>query len=322
MSLAARNLRRATSPTATVDADRSPAARETDTERLARLEAMTRTGQLAAAELELHDWQRHDDCPTPARLLLAACLARRGAENDALQILHRALQHDSHDPRLLQLYVAVLIAADLTETARRTATRLYHAGGSDPAIRDWLAGIMAPGAAQRGMPSDAVTGQLAIDLLARPTLIDALVDAAKLDPSPQDIALLRHALVSVARDQQDQPARMAQTCAALADLALLAGDADDARRWTHRGLRLAPGLPRLALLLAQLDDDSLLGPTAADVLRDAVREHAGYPDLRLALVRRLIRDGRADEAAAVLAQWQQEQPASPWVRHAARELAA
>ena len=47
-------------------------------------------GQIAGVELTLHEWQRQRDCPTQARVLLAACLSRRGKHDEAATILQNA----------------------------------------------------------------------------------------------------------------------------------------------------------------------------------------------------------------------------------------
>jgi len=281
---------------------------------------MTQSGQLAAAELELHEWQRRDDCPPQARALLIALLARRGADNDALALLHHE-DADTHLP-LQRLYVALLTVTEFNEAAKRRTMRLHHSFGDQSDVAAWIKYMRPPGASHIDVPPDAAVDHIAADLFETPEVIPSLVAAQKCEPDDDTIRLLRQALARIERDLADGADRSLMICRALAELALLAHDNDDARRWTHRGLRVDPTDAALALIISELDDDDRIGPPASVVLQRAVEAHPGYPDLRLAHIRRALRDGRADEARAQVDDWLRSEPLSSWAQHAEREVAA
>jgi len=112
-----------------------------------------------------------------------------------------------------------------------------------------------------------------------------LVVALKYAPQTRPISLLRGALARVTRDFQEDP-QMPRLCQALAELALLIGDEDDARRWAHRGLRLEPFNATLSLVLAQITDDTTVGPAATEMLKRVSLKFPQYPDVAAALERR------------------------------------
>jgi lipopolysaccharide biosynthesis regulator YciM len=133
--------------------------------------------------------------------------------------------------------------------------------------------------------------------------------------------MLRDSLARIARDVFDDEQTM-MLCTAQAQLAMLAGDADDARRWAHRGLRMNPYAATLSLVLADLSDDEALGPPAADVLRRVNEKHPTYPDVRRALIKREMRDGQVATACMRLKEWLDAEPQSPVAEQLAREIAA
>lgn len=292
--------------------------------RLERLAQWCRDGRLAGAELELHQWQRQADCPAAARVMLAALLARRGRLDDALAVLEpvKRLPPEEADPCELQMLVSLLIACDYPDAASRLGRRLFDAHGNRPEVVRWLHAMSVPGAQDLPATAEATIEHLAAELVAQPELAASLVAAFKHEPQPQAVELLRSALARTIAGFEGDARRQVMLCQALAELALVAGDQDDARRWAHRGLKLDPYAAPLALVLAQVSDDEAVGPSARQVLRGACERFPHYPDLRAALIRRAQADGASTEARRQLEQWLKEEPASPVAQQLARELAA
>ena len=293
------------------------------THRLMRLSAACRSGQLAGVELELHTWYRQPDCPPEARVMLAGLLARRGKFHDAHAILEHCLNQDADqiDPAELQILISTLIRDDLIDAARRVARRLYDAHGDQPHIADWLINMCAPGADKLPDIPDAQVQHLAGELIANIGMIRSLVAAAQYDPKPRTIALLRLAIARIAWDYaQDQ--RLVILCCAMAQLAMLAGDQDDARRWSHRGLKLDPYCATLAIVLGKISDEPSVGPPARKVLLRVARRHPDYPDVRVAAIRRTHADGKTTSARRRLAAWLRREPTSPLALELSQEMAA
>jgi hypothetical protein len=116
--------------------------------------------------------------------------------------------------------------------------------------------------------------------------------------------------------------RTLMICQAMAQLALLADDADDARRWAHRGLRVDPYSASLALVLARITDDPAVGPPTHAILTAVAEAFPLYPDLQAALIRRDKAEGRDDDARRRLSLWLDRQPDHPLARQVQQELAA
>jgi hypothetical protein len=291
--------------------------------RLTRLADWCLGGQAAAAELELHDWQRHEDCPAHARALLASLLARRGRIEQALAVIAPLARQDAEpDAERALLHVALLLAAELPDSARRAALKLYHQHGYQGFVRVWLEALQPPGLQDLPVVPEATIEHLAAELVGQRQVIPALVAAQQRAPDAGQIHLLRRAIDRAARDLSDNPPSALAACQAMAELALLAGDADDARRWAHRGLRLDPYAVRLALVLAEVSDDPAVGPPAQQVLGQAADAFPDYPDLQAAAIRRERADG-ADAAARMrLRRWLARRPDQPEARELAKEMAA
>jgi hypothetical protein len=261
-----------------------------DRKTLERLGGLAVRGRLAEAELELHAWVGRGG-PTAARVLLGALLARREDYDAARQVLGtppRAAD-GGMDPEQAKLTVAVLVNAGLDDDARRLSAWLYHQHGHDPAVSRWIARMDVPGLTALPAVPDATIDRLAAELGARPDVIPSLVYAQKQAPRTRPISLLRAGLARMSRHYLDTPEEP-QIYQALAELAVLIGDDDDARHWAHKGLRLDPFNATLALLLGGLEDDTELGPTAAETLKRVSLRFPGYPDVRRALEQRVERD--------------------------------
>jgi hypothetical protein len=251
---------------------------------------MAVTGRLAEAELELHAWVRRGG-PTAARVLLASLLARREDYAAALDLLGNPArsQPTEMDPEQAMLTVAVMTAAGLDDDARRLSAWLYHQHGHDPAIARWIAVMDLPGLNDLPGVPDATVERLASELAAQPQAVASLVYASKHAPRTRSLSLLRAAVTRMMPDfvgAEEEP----KLCQAVAELAHLLGDEDEARRWAHRGLRLDPFNAVLAMLLGQLDDDEAVGPPAAETLRRVAMKFPHYPDVQAAYTRRLELD--------------------------------
>lgn len=292
---------------------------ESEAMRLRRLAQWCVDGRLAAAELELFEWHRQPDRPSAVGVLLAALLARRGNINDAHRVLQRT--DGQHDPEAARLLVCVLVAMDLTETASRLVHQLHQTYSHDADVERWLEIMEAPGVKDLPSHAEAQVRDLAIELQRKPAVIPTLVAAQKITPRHEDLLLLRRSIELASRDWVDDETLMSDACLALAELALLASDNDDARRWAHRGLRINRYNARLALVLANLPDDPAVGPSAANILQGALAENPRYSDLRIALVRRLLVHGATDAARAQVEDWIVQEPDNPHAQRLIREVA-
>ncbi len=294
--------------------------------RLRRVAAMCLDGRVAAAEIELHAWCRQESCPPAVRTLLAALLARRGSITQARAVLnHRPRSEISRDIAQDAAYGALLVvlhlADQMPESARQFAAELFAQHGHDPAIGPFLRALQPTGMEEIPPVCEAQADHLAGELLTRPELLNTLVVAQRLAPQAEDIALLRRAGQRMAPEVNTGRKGLA-LCQGMAELALLAGDADDARRWAHRGLKIDPYCAALALVLNQVEDDPAVGPSAAEVLAQAARANPDYPDVLTALIRRTQAAGRSADAQAHLKAWLQRDPANPAADHLRQELAA
>jgi len=301
-----------------------PAAppREPDSARMARLCQACVQGQVAGVELELYAWRREPDCPMAAHVLLATLLSRRDQLTDALAALPR---HDQitcdDDAQCAMLLISLFVTAGYQEAARHLLGQLHRDLGCNRRVIDWIRLLQMPGSTALPPVSESTADELGVQLLRQPQVIPALVAAQRIDPDEHEIALLRQSLDRIARDVFDDEQTM-MLCTAQAQLAMLAGDGDDARRWAHRGLRMNPYAATLSLVLADLSDDEALGPPAGDVLRRVNEKHPDYPDVRSALIRREYRDGQTSVARMRLQQWLDSEPQSPHAGELAREIAA
>lgn len=305
-----------------------PIPAESDTQRLRRLARASLDGQLAAAELELHDWQRHESCPTAAAVLLAALLAKRGDLAHANRVLRRFGRDKTGDADACRLLISVLVKLDLSESASRLVHQLQAGPQSHrDGLKRWLEVMDAPGVAALPTHAQEHIRSLADELIRRPRVVPSLVAAHKIAAqnnaaSMDDVSLLRLALEHATRIWANDEEQMLIACQGLAELAMIAGDADDARRWAHRGLRINPYNAVLSLVLSKISDDPAVGPPAAFMLQNAVAAHPRYADLRLALIHRLMANGATDAARAQINDWMIHDPANPHARRLLEEVAA
>lgn len=261
---------------------------ESQEQRLERLQRACVTGQTAGAELELTSWRRATNCPAGAKVLLATLRAQRGDLREAREALGDVRQLDAHalTPDLAKMLIAVdTLLKDDAEAAYVTRV-LHHHHGHEPSVSRWLAVSDAPGVS--GLPDTmhAKATQLAEELALRFDLIPTLVFAQKTKPATARLSLLRSALLRLVGPNANDTGRHLTLCRGLAQLAQLAGDEDEARRWAHRGLELDPYCATLAMILSWVPDDANTGQPAADVLARVHTAHPDYPDVAEALDRR------------------------------------
>jgi len=292
--------------------------------KLKHIDRCCKTGRRDLAQLELRQWNRQPDCPSEARIVLAALLAREAKYTEATEVLSHVtmLGPIKVDPLETELLISILTACELTEAASRLARRLYDAHGDNPAVNEWLQIMCVTGETKLPQVAEVSVEHLASELIVEPDIIPSLVFSLKHQPISHDITLLQHAIARITRNFQSDSHRMLMICQAMADLASLLGDDDDARRWAYRGLKLEPYSASLALVLARITDDKAMGPPARAVLQRVSRRWPMYPDVRAALIRREKNDGKVDSARARLAAWIQNEPASRLARDLEKELAA
>lgn len=267
-----------------------PALTTEQHETLEQLQHMAVEGRRAEAELELHAWCRRGG-PVAARVMLAALLARREDFAGAMEILGdpQRTQPQTMDAEQAKLAVAVLTSASLDDDARRLSAWLYHLHGDDPAVAQWIQLMDVPSLTALPAVPDATVERLADELTAQPDAVPSLVYAMKHAPRTRPISMLRAAIARMTAEFHGQP-EMPRLTQALAELAHLVGDDEDARRWAHKGLRLEPYNATLALLLGKLEDDEAVGPTAQQTLKRVALKFPGYPDVQAAYQQRIKLD--------------------------------
>ena len=271
--------------------------RDETRKRLDRLSHWALQGRRAEAELELHEWLRQD-APDEARSLLATLLARRDQSQPALQILGNPARRQDQplNPEEARLAVAVMLSAGHDDEARRLAAWLYHEHGHEPDIAAFIDQLDLPSLTALPPAGDDSVQRMADELAAQIEILPSLVYAQKQEPRLRSISLLRAATKKLTQTFADAP-EMPRLSQALAELAMMVGDEDDARRWAHHGLRLEPFNAVLALLLGQLEDDEALGPPAAETLKRVALRFPGYPDVQRAYTQRLESDRRQGKVA-------------------------
>lgn len=280
-------------------------------------------GQLAGAELALHDWYKEADCPSEAHVLLAGLLSRRKKYDDAQAILNRVERaRPVSDPSVMMVMTSVYTLLDMTDAAARQLRRLHTQFGHLPQIALWIHGMQLTGSKHLPEQSDAVISQLAKELALQPGLLISLTKAMKIAPVEQHIEALRHAGNLMIHRIALNIDLETELCQAMASLALLAEDESDARRWAHRGLKVNPMAAHLAIILSQVEDQKSLGPEARDVLAKVSQLHPTYPDVHAALIRREFFDGDTQSARMRLSNWLKKDPLNPTAISLRKEIAA
>ena len=278
------------------------------------------TGDQALAHLQLSDWCRRDSAPAAAHALLATWNAADG-HGDARRSPVEPYDAGAQDVIALQSQVLEDIEKGVTVPARRALAELGHRHYRDPNVEAWLASLQLTDVARQQPVPVAMVDELAGQLLDNTEVIDALVAAQRLDPQPSRIELLERALQRLVYDLSD-PLPIIE---ALADLGILSGNLDDARRWIDRGLAITPYSARLALMLNQIGD--VTGYTSDEnaplaVLRRCAEAHPVYADVRRSMILRCRDTGLRQIARQEAQRWLEESPDDPSARRTMRELAA
>lgn len=276
-------------------------------------------GERDGALLDLISWSRRDDCP-PMALVLAAWLCSERGDHDGAQKL-------IGDPRVARHAMArqLAIALHICQAGQLPSDEamiglLYNCHGhADSDLFARTLGLRRRRSAQH-VPLDLVE-RLAGELVTDPQVIPTLVAGQRLRPRGDRLSLIRRALVRVV----DELPRPIIAVEALAELARLAGDVDDAWRWAKRGLRLDAYNARLAMLASEL-----VGVEEADaqprIAREALQRITGvqpdWPDVRRALAARCRDDGDASLAIEHLYRLLIDRPNDPAATAMLTELAA
>lgn len=280
-------------------------------------------GALASAVLELSDWTRQTDCPPEARVMLASALVCQEKLSEALAVLHGGgnLADHQYPLDIGRMLVAVLTQADMTQSAQSVASHCFHRLGDQGDMIAWLEAVEAPGFGDLGHQPDVMLESMARELLAQFDIIPSLVKAQQVNPSEQDISLLRGSIIRLTPQVKEKPQKLV-VAQALAQLALLAGDEDETRRWAYRGLGLDPFNATLALVLSQVRGDASIGPEPQEVLARVADAYPHYHDVQAAAVRCEHAAGRIPQARMRLEAWLQRSPDQPIALELAQELAA
>lgn len=284
----------ACSPNAQTSRCLIPTSRESQTDTLTRLVRMCRQGDIAGAELELSQSVRRDETHPGEHVLLAALRAQRHDMAGAFSALHKALNDELDVPAgTVRMVMALLIEADLQESARDLALHVLPQRHDADAMLVWMSIMAVPGIEEftrEPAGIEALTSQLCQHIDVLPSLVAAMVQR----PALNMITLLRSAAARVVDDLENQDACI-NTHAALAELAMLAEDHLNAAMWAWRGLKLSPMHARMAMIAA---DAERLSPQSSghapanapqqasiDALYRINQIHPEYPDVFRALHR-------------------------------------
>ena len=265
--------------------------------RLNRAQALVAAGESDLAEFELQDWcdAPADDAPSAARVALASLLARRGQLLRARVVLGEPQRRDTHDMDADEAVLAVglHLAAGQEDQARRLAAWLHHLHGHDPAVARFVQLLDLPGLRNFTSHADAQAEQqaarLADELMSCPEIVPSLVFAQKLAPNTRTLSTMRTAVKHIVY-KFEATAYFTPLVHALAQMAELVGDDDDALRWAHRGLQADPYHAEIALLLGRIEDNEAVGPPASQVLKRVSMKFPDYPDVQRAFAQRQAYD--------------------------------
>ena len=289
---------------------------------LKRVREMCLTGQSAGAELELHSVYRRAGCPAHIKVLLAALLARRGRHGDAKIVLKDVTPRSIEQcaPSQIKFAISVLISLGCPAEAEELGKAYQHIFGRDAAL--WLHDMGVPGSQNQASHRHAPVDELAEELVSEPKAIQTLVYAQMQKRDLPTVNLLRQVIKKIVPLFENDPQQMTMLCRAMAELAVLAGDHAQAKRWAHRGLEEDPYCASLALLIDRLRDDGRTTLPPRTVLLCVATQYPDYPDVQSALIRRETAEGRLDEARERLQDWLEREPYSPHALALRKEIAA
>ena len=256
-------------------------------DRLHHAQTLVTAGEPDRAEFDLQDWCDEPDAPSEARVALASMLARRGEVLRARVALGEPQRRDNHNMNAQEgvLAIGLLLSAGNEREACQVAAWLNHLHGHDPSVSRFVQLLDLPGL--RSLPefeSRHVT-RLADELASSPDIVPSLVFAQKLAPNTRTLSALRSAIKQLVY-KFEATSYFAPMQQALAQMAEMVGDEEDALRWAHRGLQADPYNATLALLLGRVEDNEAVGPPASQVLKRVSLKFPGYPDVQRAFVQR------------------------------------
>jgi hypothetical protein len=289
---------------------------------LKRVRQMCLDGQVAGAELELHSVYRQAGCSPTVRIVLAALLARRGREDEAKHVLNDIQPHTAEqtDPQQTRLAISILIGLGRIDETSELGRAYYRAYGHEAA--KWLRDMSVPDAHRLHCSQEQPVDELAHGLAQNPRAIQALVSAQHYRKDLPTISLLRKAIRRIVPLFENDARQMTAVCRAMAELALLAGDQAQARRWAHRGLEENPYCASLAMLINSLRDEGDTALPARTVLACVAEHYPQYPDIQAALILRENAEGQTGAAQERLALWLEREPYSPKALELQQDLAA
>jgi tetratricopeptide (TPR) repeat protein len=279
------------------------------------------SGDATGAHLDLIELDRREDCPTAARVLLALLELDRGESDRALETLRRNLARGA-DAMTCQAMVLMELTERLPDEATQAAGFLGHAFELDGFCSRWLKSLSLAGSADLPQAPSALSRQMGEALLSRQHVIPTLMLGQKHRPHRGRINQLREALSLIVQRLDD----VEKGYGCLGELALLADDAEDARRWVRLGLSSFPYSAKLALLSDRID--SLLEPDEASVrltlaaLEQAIDAKPDYGDVRRALILRYRRQGLDAQAMRQAKRWVDRAPDHPMAQETLKEVAA
>ncbi|MEM6392298.1 MAG: hypothetical protein AAF797_05955 [Planctomycetota bacterium] len=279
-------------------------------ERMGEAQGLAESGRLAEAEMVLHGMKREAGCPEVVRTTLAAWLARRGAYASAESLLEERGELGVN--RKLMAAMAVL-----------------RGGGDVEVVEDAVRWLESEGPVEgEALPEarEAAVERLGGELLASPGVLPSVVAGLGLMDEAErrgHAGLLRASVERVA-DELMGAGHGQVVCRAMARLSELLGDHAAAGVWARRGLAESPTDEKLGLLLSRQPDEADVGDgePASVVLARISEAHPDYPDVRAALIRRLMKDGEAVEAMRRLEAWRSEEPGCGIAEALEQEVAA
>ncbi|MEM6553079.1 MAG: hypothetical protein AAF750_13260 [Planctomycetota bacterium] len=279
-------------------------------ERMGEAQGLAESGRLAEAEMVLHGMKREAGCPEVVRTTLAAWMARRGEYASAESLL--AERGEIGVNRKLMAAMGVLRGDD-------------GAGENEEAL-GWLESAGPVEGEALPEAGEAAVERLSGELLGSPGVLPSLVAGLGLmgEAACREHAGLLRAGVARVVDELVAAGHGQTVCRAMARLNELLGDHASAGVWARRGLAESPTDEKLGLLLSRQPDEADVGEGEATsvVLARISEAHPDYPDVRAALIRRLMKDGEAGEAMRRLEAWRAEEPGCGIAEALEQEVAA
>lgn len=236
--------------------------------RLLRAACHVRMGERDRAHTDLLRWTRKSTAPLDSRVMLALLDWDTGDTHGATVTLLRNLRQ-LEDPRSLELLVLLAVAQGRHEQAEAWSRRLAEATAFDGATGTTSLLPCSVGMHEvrhTAAPTTEQVEMLAAEIAAAEEVIPSLIEAQRRRPRATVNELLSRSIA----DAMPDLARPVTGLEALARLALLRNDYDEARSWVEQGLALSPRSVPLQIVRREID--------AHDTGTDAGDHYAG-PDV-------------------------------------------